>query len=834
MNLENQHDLTKLLIDVFGYSEFRPGQLEIIETIVSKKNVLAVMPTGAGKSLCYQLPAIYSNEKTIVVSPLVALIDDQVSALSHLGVKVSKLHSGLSREENVEQWRHFSLGTSNILYLSPERLMQPRMIEALQSHHIGMFVVDEAHCISKWGADFRPDYEELAQLKRLFPRSVIAAFTATADKATRADIVSKLTAGHCEVFVKGFDRPNLSLKVLPKQDLKGVLLEFLDGRRHESGIVYCLSRNETDHISEFLKSNGFNSIPYHAGKSADYRRDAQNRFMTDSAVVMVATVAFGMGIDKPDIRYIVHASMPSSVESFYQEIGRAGRDGGPAETILFYGLQDIMKRQRMIFEGEGSEQHKLLEYKRLEALIGYCETTSCRRLALLSYFDETVGNCENCDNCLSPPDVQDYTELARILLAAIKETGQFFGAAHIIDVVRGSETAKVRARNHDRLESYGMAADKPKQALQSLIRQLVAANALRVNLEKYGALEITDKGNQILLNRERFVAKAVPKLRPKTPTHQPSTQLPVAHKENSELLIELKNLRLRLAKERSVPAFVIFSDKSLIQMANEMPTTEREFLSISGVGKTKLKEFYGLFSEVILSFTKKIKEKESPIIPAIPSDDHPDETNLHNYSNPPGHYFKLEEQDSFSPLNARASGNFPDDLQAIYKKRTENIANGRMINHGMPFTEEERDDLISKFSSGQSIKKLADFYQRTANAIEIRLEQLGLINKDFEEVLVSSVDQCKDEPAFCVSCGEVIPTRRLEIMPGTQLCVDCQEENENAPSRGTVFPPVPAGLSGNCPRCQKGIAVVYQNSVDKNFFVGCSKFPNCRWSAGMD
>ena len=613
MTSDSRHELKQKLHDFFGYPNFRTGQREIVEAIIAKKNVLAVMPTGAGKSLCYQLPAICSKQKTIIISPLMALIDDQVAALSHLGVKASKLHSGLSRDENVEQWRHFASGVSNILYLSPERLMQTRMIDALQRYEVGMFVVDEAHCISKWGADFRPDYEALAELKSHFPASIISAFTATADKATRADIVSKLTNGNCEVFVRGFDRPNLSLKVVAKENFKRGLLQFLSERRCDSGIVYCLSRNETDQICEFLVSKGYNAISYHAGKTSQYRKEAQNRFMTDSAVVMVATIAFGMGIDKPDIRYIVHASMPSSLEAFYQEIGRAGRDGAPAETIMFYGLQDIVKRQRMVFDGNGNQQYKLLEYKRLESLIGYCETTNCRRLALLSYFDEAAVNCGNCDNCLNPPKVEDYTELAKLLLSAVKATGQWFGTAHIIDVVRGVETAKVKERSHNRLEVFGLGSNISKQALQSIIRQLVAGNALSVNLEKYGALELKRIGNRVLLGQEKFVAKAYSKLNSVSNVRRVSTQQTSALNHNVELLAELKKLRLKLAKERSLPAFVIFSDKTLMQMADEMPITERQFMSISGVGKAKFEEFYQLFSELILSFKRGMEEKDPPI-----------------------------------------------------------------------------------------------------------------------------------------------------------------------------------------------------------------------------
>lgn len=602
MNVEDREILKILLKEKFGYSCFRPGQLEIIEAVIAKRNVLAVMPTGAGKSLCYQLPAIHSNQKTIVISPLIALMDDQVASLQELGVQVSKIHSGLPRDQQIDQWKRFASEISSILYLSPERLMQPRMIETLQRVSIGLFVIDEAHCISKWGTDFRPEYENLSKLKQLFPDSVIAAFTATADQATRTDIVEKLTYGDCSVFLRGFDRPNLYLQVLPKQNLKNNLLAFLDKRRDQSGIIYCLSKKETDEVCSFLEANKFNAISYHAGKTTEYRRNAQDRFMTENTVVMVATIAFGMGIDKPDIRYVVHASMPSSVEAFYQEIGRAGRDGAPAETLMFYGLQDIVKRQRMIFGSEGSEQHKLLEYKRLDALIGYCETSACRRLALLSYFDEAIKTCGNCDNCIQPPKLEDCSDAAKTLITAVKETGQYFGVSHIIDVVRGAETAKVKARSHNLLEVFGIAASQPKQILQSIIRQLIANGALRVNLEKYGALEVSEKGYNILRGNEKFMSKTVSKVTSSSPKESWASS-PSTIQNNSELFAELKKLRLELAQERSVPAYVIFSDKTLNQIANDMPTNQNQFLAVNGVGRIKLEEFYQSFQEVISKFS---------------------------------------------------------------------------------------------------------------------------------------------------------------------------------------------------------------------------------------
>ena len=586
---------------IYGYKEFRPGQEDIIQTILEKKNVLAVMPTGAGKSLCYQLPAIVSVFSTIVVSPLLALMDDQVDGLEALGLSVSSIHSGKDRETNILDWKKFASGDTKIMYLSPERLMQERMIKALQRLNVGLFVIDEAHCISKWGPDFRPQYSELSQLKKYFPNANIAAFTATADKATREDIVTQLSDKGFKTIVKGFDRPNLSLNVEAKSDIKNSLASMLHTKKGQSGIIYCLSRNEVDTTALFLKEKGFNAISYHAGKTTQDRKQAQNRFMTESGAVMVATIAFGMGVDKPDIRFVFHASLPGSIEAFYQEIGRGGRDGKPSETIMFYGLQDLIKRQRMIFEGDEKAEFKFLEYKRLETLIGYCETASCRRKALLSHFDEHIDECGNCDNCLEKPIVVDYTSEAKLVIQTIKLTGQFFGALHIVDVLRGSETAKIKDRGHDKLETFCSMSHYPKTFISSLIRLLVAFGALKIDFAKYGALAISDIAHEIYEGHTTFEAKKIfvsqEKVKPKVSTVREEVKI-----ENQDLLQILKNLRLDLATEKNVPAFVIFSDKTLHQMANVKPTTKDDFLNISGVGEKKLEEYFKPFSITIKDF----------------------------------------------------------------------------------------------------------------------------------------------------------------------------------------------------------------------------------------
>ena len=598
MNHPVKNDLNFKLKNFFGYDSFRPGQLEIIQHLLNGEDVLAVMPTGAGKSLCFQLPALIQSFKTIIISPLVALMNDQTAALRDLGVEVELIHSGRDYEENAQSWRNFATGDVKILYMSPERLMQSRMLMALESLDIGMFVVDEAHCISKWGAGFRPDYEALSRLRGLFPNTILAAFTATADRATRVDINQKLSGGNARQILKGFGRDNLSLAVYPKKELKKNLIEYLNQKAHQSGIVYCLSRNETDEIAEYLNKEGFSAIAYHAGKATEYRNSAQDRFMTEDGLIMVATIAFGMGIDKSDIRFVIHASLPGSIEAYYQEIGRAGRDGKPADTVLFFGLSDLIKRQRMIFEGEGADQFKVLEYKRLEALTGYCETVKCRKVALLSYFDEESEPCGNCDNCMTPPIVEDQTSQAVMLLSAIKQTGEFFGSSHIIDIVRGGETAKIKEKGHNSLESFGEGARYSKSFFQGLIRQLISSGILTVNLERFGAVQLMQKAYEVVEGREQFFARAhVERSPPKTLNRD--TGRNIGEGPETILFQSLKALRLEIAREKGVPAYVIFSDRTLEDMSIKKPKTKSDFLLVTGVGNKKLIEYYESFSELI-------------------------------------------------------------------------------------------------------------------------------------------------------------------------------------------------------------------------------------------
>ena len=587
------------LQSVFGFDSFRPGQADIVDHILAGRPTLCVMPTGAGKSLCYQVPALLLDGPSIVVSPLTALMDDQVAALRANGVAAAAIHSGRDRAANVEDWRRFQAGEIKLLYLSPERLMTGRMLDALEAVGPALFVVDEAHCISKWGASFRPEYEQLAALKTRFPDARLAAFTATADAATREDIAAKLFGGEGEIVVHGFDRPNLFLGVEPKSNGKAQLLDYLKDRRNVSGIVYCLSRKDTEKIAGALVDEGYRALPYHAGLDAETRREHQEIFMAEEAVVMVATIAFGMGIDKPDIRYVAHLSMPGSMEAYYQEIGRAGRDGRPAEAMMFYGLSDARMRRQFIDQDGEDDAHKRREHKRLDALLAYCEATRCRRLALLAYFGETDGEpCGNCDVCVDPPTLVDATREAQMLMSAIVRTGQRFGAAHVIDVVRGADTEKVRERGHDSLPTWGVGADRPKPFWQGLVRQCLAGGYLDLDIEGYGALRLTPSGETVLKGQAKLEIREIT-LSKRDQRRQKVAALAEDADVDSDLLGALKSLRKTLAAERSVPAYVVFSDATLIDMCRIKPENLDDMGLVKGVGPKKLTEYGEAFLSVL-------------------------------------------------------------------------------------------------------------------------------------------------------------------------------------------------------------------------------------------
>ena len=593
----------QILQGTFGFSSYRPGQEKVINAIIRGKNVLAVMPTGHGKSLCYQIPAIASRQRTVVISPLVALMDDQVSVLNELGIQAERIHSGRERFENVTSWKRFQHDTGKLLYVSPERLMTEKMLSAIDRLDIGMFVVDEAHCISKWGPSFRPDYEGLSKLSEMFPNAVIAAFTATADEATRADIMTKLSRGSGITFVQGFDRPNLSLSVIQKSSWKTQLLDFLEDKKGSSGIVYCLSRKRTEEVSSFLIENGIDSIAYHAGQESSQRRESQDRFMSEGDLVMAATIAFGMGIDKPDIRFVAHVNLPGNMESYYQEIGRAGRDGMPAQTLLMYGLDDVHQRRRFIEEDSGDEMHRMREHKRLDALLAYCEAASCRRKALLSYFGDDIDACGNCDNCLNPPNVIDGTELGRLFLSTVYRTGQSFGAGYVVDVLRGSKTEKVVDREHDQLTTFGIGSEYPKEFWHGFLRQLLAAGHIVLNIQ-YGSLQISPSGLSILKGDSSYEYKEITVQKTKSRKSVEKRLLQDFQSEfsatDSKLLSRLKSLRLSLARDQGVPAFVVFADAVLFEMINRKPRNTAEFEELNGVGPVKLERYSEAFLKVLM------------------------------------------------------------------------------------------------------------------------------------------------------------------------------------------------------------------------------------------
>ncbi len=595
----------RILRDVFGFDDYREGQEPVVQALLAGHNALAVMPTGSGKSLCFQVSALMLGGLTIVVSPLVALMHDQVAALKLAGVAAETINSSRDRAENVAAWRRVAAGETRLLYLAPERLMTERMLAALAQLPVKLIAIDEAHCISQWGPAFRPDYEALANLRERFPNTPIAALTATADKATRRDIAVRLFANDAEIFVAGFDRPNIKLAVEMRRNGNQQLLAFLEKHRGESGIVYCLSRKKTESVSRLLTENGVAALPYHAGMDK-YERDAnQDSFMTEPGRVMVATIAFGMGIDKPDVRFVFHTDLPGSMEAYYQEIGRSGRDGQPADAHMLYGLDDIRMRRVFIEQEDSGDDRRRREHQRLDALIGYCESATCRRDVLLAYFGDQSEPCGNCDTCLEPVELKDGLEVGQQVLSAVARTGQRFGAVHIIDVLRGTETEKVRAARHDQLPLFGVGADQGKDAWRSIIRQLVAAGFLRLDIEGYGGINITDKGESLLQGNETFSYRqdSIPGKKAKVKGTKRGQPLPALDDAGNALLSALKGLRLRLAKERGVPAYVVFSDRTLIDMAQRRPLDATAFAEVHGVGDAKLRDFGDVFLQAITEIT---------------------------------------------------------------------------------------------------------------------------------------------------------------------------------------------------------------------------------------
>jgi ATP-dependent DNA helicase RecQ len=562
------------------------------------------MPTGGGKSLCYQVPALAAPGMAIVVSPLIALMRDQVMALHQVGVSAAYLNSTLAYADQMRVVEQAQAGELDMLYIAPERLLTPDTLDMLSACDVNLIAIDEAHCVSSWGHDFRQDYLELARLKEWFRGVPRIALTATADPRTREDIVERLQLDEPTRFISGFDRPNICYSVQPKTDARAQLLTFLAGHRDEAGIVYCLSRKSVESTAEWLCGRGFEAVPYHAGLDSAVRTRHQDRFLREDGLIVVATIAFGMGIDKPDVRFVAHLDLPKSVEAYYQETGRAGRDSAPSDAWMVYGLQDVVRLSRMVEESQGSEEHKRIERSKLDALMGWCEVTTCRRQRLLAYFGEdTPGRCGNCDICLIPPVTFDATEAAQKALSCVYRTGQRFGAGHVIDVLRGAKREKVISFNHDQLSTFGIGTEFSDQQWRSIFRQLVALGYLWVDHGRFGALCLSESSREVLrgttpLALREDVMNAPRKT--KTTKAAPETLQP----KDVPLFEELKLLRKELADEAGVPPYVVFHDATLLAMIEHRPMDETEFLALSGVGEAKLNKYGEEFLDLLTTFVE--------------------------------------------------------------------------------------------------------------------------------------------------------------------------------------------------------------------------------------
>ena len=592
----------RVLKDIFGYDSFRGRQGAIIERVARGGDALVLMPTGGGKSLCFQVPALLRDGLAVVVSPLIALMDDQVATLEELGVAAAALNSTLNAEEQRELAARIRRGEIKMLYLAPERLVQPRMLDFLRGLEIALFAIDEAHCVSQWGHDFRPEYLQLGQLAEQFPQVPRIALTATADKRTREEIVTRLHLQDAERFLSSFDRPNIFYRIVPKESPRKQLLAFLAERRSDAGIVYCLSRKKVDEVAAFLCENNFSALPYHAGLPAATRAANQKRFLNEEGLIMVATIAFGMGIDKPNVRFVAHMDLPKSLEAYYQETGRAGRDGLPADAWMAYGLQDVLMLKQMLQSSEGDERHKRLEHHKLDAMLALCEETRCRRQALLAYFDEEMPQpCGHCDNCVDGVQTWDATEPARQALSAIHRTGQRYGVGHLVDVLLGKDTEKVRSFGHDKLSVFGVGKGRSESEWRSLYRQVVARGLADIDLEGYGGLRLSDTCRPLL--RGEVTLELRKELKPQTSSGRgtgsasPASQL--VRGEEREQWEALRTLRRNLAQEHAVPPYVIFPDSTLLEMLRSKPTSMADMGRVSGVGARKLERYGEAFLQVL-------------------------------------------------------------------------------------------------------------------------------------------------------------------------------------------------------------------------------------------
>ena len=617
-------DSQQILRDVFGYAAFRGAQQAIVEHVAAGGDALVLMPTGGGKSLCYQIPALLRPGVGIIVSPLIALMQDQVDALKQLGVRAAFLNSSLDADAAREVWGSLLRGELKLLYVAPERLMtegflnllerlnsnspspqpSPRTGEGANNSGIALFAIDEAHCVSQWGHDFRPEYRALTVLHERFPNVPRIALTATADAPTRREIIERLTLEKASQFVSSFDRPNIRYRVTQKNNAKQQLQVFLESEHpNDAGIVYCLSRKKVEETAAWLKEQGWDALPYHAGLDAATRNANQRRFLREEGVIMVATVAFGMGIDKPNVRFVAHLDLPKSMEGYYQETGRAGRDGLPANAWMAYGLGDVVSMRQMLLSGDAPDERKRVELQKLDALLGFCESTACRHQTVLRYFgEEHPGDCGQCDNCLTPVDTWDATQAAQMALSCVYRTGQRFGVAHLIDVLLGKESAKVAQFHHQQLSTFGIGKELAQAQWSSVYRQLAAAGLLNVDMEAYGGLKLTEEARPVLRGEQSvWLRRDVEPAKRKTSKAERGSRLREAFAGANEdpLWQALKAKRLELAREQGVPPYVIFHDSTLLEILNRKPQTLDEMAQISGVGQAKLARYGDAFLQVV-------------------------------------------------------------------------------------------------------------------------------------------------------------------------------------------------------------------------------------------
>ena len=592
----------ELLSRVFGYDEFRGPQQDIVDHVAAGHDALVLMPTGGGKSLCYQVPSLLRDGTGLVISPLIALMQDQVEALRLLGVRAEFLNSTLDAETAQRVERELLAGELDLLYVAPERLLTGRFLSLLDRSRIALFAIDEAHCVSQWGHDFRPEYRQLTVLHERWPEVPRIALTATADPPTQREIAERLDLTQARHFVSSFDRPNIRYTVVQKDNARRQLLAFLASHRNEAGIVYAMSRRKVEETAEFLAAEGYSALPYHAGLPAEVRAANQRRFLREDGIVMCATIAFGMGIDKPDVRFVAHVDLPKSLEGYYQETGRAGRDGEASEAWLCYGLGDVVLLKQMIEQGEAAEERKRLERAKLDHLLGYCESMQCRRQVLLAGFGETYPQpCGNCDNCLTPAAAWDATVAAQKALSCVYRSGQRFGVGHLIDILRGGDSDKIRQFGHDQLSTYGIGRDLDARTWRSVFRQLVAAHLLEVDSEGHGGLRLTDASRQVLKG-DRIVMmrrEQAPAARGRSERTGQRTGLPVLPQDLG-LFNALRSLRAEFAREQNVPAFVIFHDSTLRNIAEQRPTSLAALGRVGGIGGSKLARYGERLVEVVL------------------------------------------------------------------------------------------------------------------------------------------------------------------------------------------------------------------------------------------